>query len=293
MCDVAVDAVLPVRAEHSEGPIWDADTERLWWIDITGRRVHRSVPATGADCSWPVEGQPGGVLMDTTGAVVVGMPDGLAYLDLDDATVTLALEVEGDKPENRLNDIKSDGHGRIWAGSMAYDKGEGKAALHLAANGTVTTVVRDLTISNGPAVDERAGRLYLADTGRMVVDVFDLDAERAELSDRRRLVDCSDEKTWPDGMTVDDEGMLWVALGRSSAVDRYRPDGALDGKVEIPTSNPTSVAFGGTDGGDLYITSSWFDLPQEERDAQPLAGSVFRCRPGVTGPSSPRVRPLH
>jgi sugar lactone lactonase YvrE len=89
-------------------------------------------------------------------------------------------------------------------------------------------------------------------------------------------------------MTVDGEGMLWVALGRAGAVHRYRADGTLDGVVELPTANPTSVAFGGINGGDLYITTSWFDLNAASRSAQPLAGVIFRCHPGVTGPPSPR-----
>ena len=88
-------------------------------------------------------------------------------------------------------------------------------------------------------------------------------------------------------MTVDDDGMLWVALGRAGAVHRYRPDGTLDGVVEVPTTNPTSVAFGGADGGDLYITTSWVDC--EQRADQPLAGAIFRCRPGVTGAALPRL----
>jgi sugar lactone lactonase YvrE len=87
-------------------------------------------------------------------------------------------------------------------------------------------------------------------------------------------------------MTLDDEGMLWVTLGRAGAAHRYRADGTLDGVVELPTTNPTSVAFGGTDGADLYITTSWFDC--EGLEGQPLAGAIFRCRPGVTGRPSPR-----
>ena len=106
------------------------------------------------------------------------------------------------------------------------------------------------------------------------------------MSGRRRLLDLTEAGLWPDGMTVDDEGLLWVALGRAGAVHRYRPDGTLDGVVQVPTSNPTSVAFGGPDGGDLYITTSWVDC--DERAKQPLAGAIFRCRPGVTGPPSPR-----
>ena len=130
--------------------------------------------------------------------------------------------------------------------------------------------------------------MYLADTALFVVDVFDLDPVTGILASRRRFLDFSEAQVWPDGMTVDDEGMLWVALGRAGAVHRYRADGTLNGVVEIPTTNPTSVAFGDIDGADLYITTSWLDLDADSRAAQPLAGAIFRCRPGVTGPPSPR-----
>ena len=152
----------------------------------------------------------------------------------------------------------------------------------------VTRVVADLTICNGPAFDQPRGRLYLADTAIGVIDVFDMDPATGALTDRRRFLDFSAGQVWPDGMTVDDEGMLWVALGRAGAVHRYRADGSLDGVVELPTTNPTSVAFGGTDGGDLYITTSWVDCDESHRGTQPLAGAIFRCRPGVTGRPSPR-----
>jgi sugar lactone lactonase YvrE len=151
-----------------------------------------------------------------------------------------------------------------------------------------TCVVDGLTISNGPAFDEAQGRLYLADTAIGIVDVFDMDPATGALARRRRFLDLSDAQVWPDGMTVDDEGMLWVALGRAGAVHRYRTDGTLDGVVDLPTTNPTSVAFGGLDGGDLYITTSWTDLHPDGRATQPLAGTILRCRPGVTGRPSPR-----
>ncbi len=291
MGDVAVETVLHVRAEHSEGPIWDAPSARLWWVDITGEQLHRFDPASGADRSWSLEGQPGGVVVDTAGEAIVGMPDGLARFDADHQTTTLAIPIEADRPGIRLNDLTADRRGRIWAGTMAYDKAPGHAALYLAEAGVAKQVVGDLTISNGPAIDERSGLCYLADTAPMTVDVFDLDVAGAPLGNRRRLLDFGAEQIWPDGMTVDDEGMLWLALGRSGEVRRYRPDGTLDGVIEIPTSNPTSVAFGG-DGADLYITSSWFDLDAVDRPEQPLAGAVFCCRPGPTGPSSPRATPI-
>jgi sugar lactone lactonase YvrE len=289
MGDIPVEVVLNLRAQHAEGPMWDAATGCLWWVDIAGERVHCFDPVSSQDRSWTTPGQPGGVVLSSAGEPVIATPEGLAVLDPGSGRTDVRVAIEQDKPENRANDVKVDSRGRGWVGTMAYDKRPRNAALYRVDGGRVTPVVHGLTISNGPALDEPQGRLYLADTALCVLDVFDLDPDTGTLSGRRRLLDFSDLQVWPDGMTVDDDGMLWVALGREGEVHRYRPDGALDGFVTVPTSNPTSVAFGGDDGGDLYITTSWVDCDEHSRATQPLAGAIFRCRPGVTGRPSPRL----
>ena len=292
MGDNRVEVALSVRAEHAEGPLWDAAPGRLWWVDITGERVHCFDPQTGTDSSWSTPGQPGGVVLSAAGEPVVASPEGLAVLDRSTGTMDLRVLIEGDKPGNRANDAKTDARGRVWVGTMAYDKRPRSAALYRVEGGKVTRMADGLTICNGPAFDEQRGHLYLADTAISIVDVFDLDPATGTIDRRRRFLDFGDAQVWPDGMTVDDDGMLWVALGRAGAVHRYRADGTLDGVIEVPTSNPTSVAFGGADGGDLYITTSWSDLDTDSRTAQPLAGVIFRCRPGVTGPPAPRYAGL-
>ena len=290
MGDTPVEVALDLRAQHPEGPLWDAESARLWWVDIAGERVHSFDPTAHSDTSWATPGQPGGVVLSAEGEPVVAMPEGLAVLSRSAGTTDLRVPIEQDRPENRANDVKVDSHGRAWVGTMAYDKRPRHAALYRVDGDLTACVVDGLTISNGPAFDELRGRLYLADTALYVVDVFDLDPETGDVSGRRRLLDFGEQHVWPDGMTVDDEGMLWVALGRAGAVHRYRPDGTLDGVVAVPTSNPTSVTFGGADGDDLYITTSWTDC--EDKVAEPLAGAIFRCRPGVTGGPSPRLADL-
>jgi sugar lactone lactonase YvrE len=288
MGDVQVEVALSIRAQHSEGPLWDAASARLWWVDIAGERLHCFNPESSEDSSWHTAGQPGGVVLTATGEPIVAGPEGLAVLDRSTGRTDLCVPIEQDRQENRANDVKVDDRGRAWVGTMAFDKRPENAALYRVDGNTATCVVAGLTISNGPAFDESRGRLFLADTAIGAVDVFDLDAETGALTGRRGFLDFSDAGVWPDGMAVDDEGMLWVALGRAGAVHRYRADGTLDGVVELPTTNPTSVAFGGSDGGDLYITTSWFDLDADGRSVQALAGAIFRCRPGVTGRPSPR-----
>jgi xylono-1,5-lactonase len=288
MGDVPVEVALRLRAEHAEGPLWDGATARLWWVDIAGERVHCFDPESGNHSSWDASGQPGGVVLSAAGEPVVASPEGLALLDRSTGVMDLRVPIERDRPENRANDAKVDGRGRVWVGTMALDKRPRNAALYRVDGGKATCMVEGLTISNGPAFDESQGRLYLADTAIGVIDVFAMDPATGALTDRRRFLDLTAAQVWPDGMTVDDEGMLWVALGRAGAVHRYRADGRLDGVVELPTTNPTSVAFGGLDGGDLYITTSWTDLHPDGRATQPLAGTILRCRPGVTGKPSPR-----
>ncbi len=290
MSDVGVEVVVGAQEGHAESPHWDAATARLWWVNIAGERVHCLDPGSGDIGSWETPGQPGGVILSATGEPVVASPEGLAVLDRGTGRMDLIVPIEQDRPENRANDVKVDDRGRAWVGTMAYDKRPRNAALYRVDHGGVTRVVEGLTISNGPAFDPARARLYLADTALFVVDVFDVEPETGELSGRRRFLDLSDEQIWPDGMTVDDEGGLWVALGRAAAVRRYSADGTLDGAIGLPTTNPTSLVFGGSDGGDLYITTSWVDC---ERPAdEPLAGAIFRCRPGMTGPPSPRCECL-
>ena len=131
-----VEVALSIRAEHAEGPLWDAATARLWWVDITGQRVHCSDPASGNDSSWATAGQPGGVVLGAAGEPVVASPEGLAVLDRSTGTMDLRVPVEQDRPGNRANDVKTDSTGRAWVGTMAYDKRPRDAALYRVDGGT-------------------------------------------------------------------------------------------------------------------------------------------------------------
>ena len=130
MGDIGVEVALSIRAEHAEGPLWNAASARLWWVDITGQRVHCFDPQTGNDSSWSTLGQPGGSGRQRAGEPVVASPEGLAVLDTSTGVMDLRVPIEQDRPRNRANDAKTGGRGRVWVGTVADDKRPRSAALY-------------------------------------------------------------------------------------------------------------------------------------------------------------------
>ncbi|MBA3453258.1 MAG: SMP-30/gluconolactonase/LRE family protein [Deltaproteobacteria bacterium] len=187
----------------------------------------------------------------------------------------------------RMNDGKCDPAGRFWAGSMAYDGRPGAGCLYcLDIDGQVTEILRDVSVSNGLAWTQDGRTMYYIDSALQRVDAFDADPASGAIGNRRPAVPVPTASGIPDGMTLDDDGALWVAMWGGGGVHRYTPDGRLDTIVGVPCANATSCAFGGSDLGDLYITTSPHGLSDADRASQPLAGRLFRFRPGVTGPAA-------
>ena len=210
------------------------------------------------------------------------MRDGFGFLDTATERWELIAEVEADNPGNRMNDGSCDSAGRFWAGTMAFDDSPGAGSLYrLETDHRVVKIFGDVGISNGIGWSPDDTKMYYIDTPTKRVDVFDYDPESGEIANRRPLVEVADCS--PDGLTIDAEGFIWVAMWEGWSVRRYAPDGRLDRVVELPVSAVTSCAFGGLDLSDLYITTASRDLTSEGHQAQPHAGGLFRCRPGVRG----------
>jgi sugar lactone lactonase YvrE len=196
----------------------------------------------------------------------------------------MIAEVEADNPDNRMNDGKCDGAGRFWAGTMGFEPIPGAGALYrLDADRNVTTVLENVTISNGLGWSPDDATMYYIDSSTNRIDAFDYDTETGKIRNRRRLIEVPQEQGMPDGMTVDAEGFLWVALWGGCSVRRYAPDGTPDLVVELPASQITCPTFGGKDLSELYVTSATQGLLEEELQEQPYAGALFCCRPGVAG----------
>jgi sugar lactone lactonase YvrE len=182
-----------------------------------------------------------------------------------------------------MNDGKCDSTGRFWAGTMALDVRPGAGSLYrLGPKRDVERMVTGVTISNGLgwSLDDRL--MYYIDTPHRRVDVFDFDSPAGAIANRRPFVTI-EGPGWPDGMAVDAEGGLWIAIWGGGKVLHYLSDGTLAGGVEVPVSQVSSCGFGGPELRDLYITTAWQNLSPERRAAEPLAGGLFRHRPGVAG----------
>lgn len=278
----------PGRADPAvlgEGPVWNPETERLIWVDILESEVHEYDPGGGEDTLVTRTPQHvGAALPRAGGGLVVNLRDGVGLYDPDGGFRWLAeLPEEG----VRGNDAAVAPDGALWAGTMRYDEAEGGGTLRrVSPGGEVVTVLDRVTISNGLGWSPDGRLLYHIDTPTRRVDVCAVDPASGLVTGRRPFVRVQGPGM-PDGLTVDAAGCVWVALWKGGAVHRYRPDGGLDLSLDLPVTLTTACAFGGPGLRDLYITSATVGLSPAEREAQPLAGSLFVVPDAGQGLPSP------
>lgn len=272
----------------SEGPRWDAQREELLWVDIVGSRLHRARLDTKGllDEVAPVQlDRPvGAVAPAVGGGYVLAAGAGFLFLDSSGTVVELA-QPESGRSDVRMNDGACDPQGRFWAGTMAHDESPGAGVLYrLELDGSCTTVLTGLTISNGIGWSPDGSAMFLSDSGTGTIDIFDFDGSTGEIGGRRTIVRVSEPGVAPDGLTVDDEGSIWVALWGGGALRGYSPEGSLLATVPVPVDRPTSCAFGGPDRATLFITTARHGLDESALARQPDAGRVFRLDGlGVSG----------
>jgi sugar lactone lactonase YvrE len=258
-----------VRAEAAlgEGPTWDAAAGRLLWVDILGSRVHTFDPSTGRRTVRRTDQHVGAAKPRAGGGLVLNLRDGVALLDPDDTFRWLHRDAV---PGRRGNDAAVAPDGSLWAGTMRYDEAPGGGTLsRLTGTGTAEAVLDSVTVSNGTGWSPDGRLMYYIDSPTRRVDVFDTTEGR--VSGRRPLAEIEDGAGFPDGLTVDADGCVWVALWDGGAVRRYTPDGVLDRVVTLPVRRPTACAFGGAGLTDLYITTARTGLSAPH----PLSGSVL------------------
>ncbi len=282
------------RAEHAEGPAWDAARGELLWVDIMAGRLWRASYDGGGlvgERSHDVGHALGAAVPAAAGGWMLAAGEGFAHLAADGSVFVL------DQPESvhggrtRMNDGKCDPAGRFWAGSMAWDARPGAGTLYrLGLDAGLTTVLEGVTVSNGLAWAPDGYTMYYIDTDTHRVDAFDFDPDTGHAGNRRPVVEIPPEQGNPDGMTLDDDGFLWVALWGGRAVHRYDPTGRHVATVHVPATRVSSCCFGGDDRSTLFITTSRQQLTEEQLAAEPDAGRVFRAEPGVAGPPATSYR---
>ncbi|MBI5087061.1 MAG: SMP-30/gluconolactonase/LRE family protein [Acidobacteria bacterium] len=279
-----MELALDAKADLGEGPVWDDQTGRLIWVDIMANRVNLFEPSTKAVRSIDVGAPVGAVAMRASDGLLIALADGLALLSLESEELNRLCELPGVTPAVRMNDGKCDVAGRFWIGTMAYNFQQGAGSLYrLEAGRPPVVILQDLTISNGIDWSPDASRMYFVDSPTRGIDVFDYDPSSGGISGRRTFAEITLEGAVPDGLCVDAEGNVWVALWGGSCVQCFDPNGRLQTTVPVPASQVTSCAFGGADLSDLYITTARGGLSAAQLDSQPQAGGLFRIRPGVKG----------
>jgi sugar lactone lactonase YvrE len=270
----------PAPGILSEGPRWHGEAGELLWVDILGSKMHRARVTDdvdpGAMTTLAVDRHVGAVAPAVGGGYVLAAATGFLFLDEDGAIREMAQPEEG-HTDVRMNDGACDRSGRFWAGTMAYDESPGAGVLYrLELDATCTRVLTGLSISNGIGWSPDNTVLYLADSGTRTVDAFSYDESSGNLGAKRTLVHIDEPGVVPDGLTVDTDGGLWVALWGGGAVRRYSPDGQLLLTVELPVDRPTSCAFGGPGEASLFVTTARVGLDERTLRRQPHAGRVFR-----------------
>jgi sugar lactone lactonase YvrE len=270
-------------AEHGEGPVWSPSWGGLRWVDTFAGDL-LALGDDGTVIKRHLDRAIGALRPRAGGGMVVALERRFALTGPADEEPR-PLDELWDTPGVQFNDGGTDPQGRFYCGSMAVDNTPGAGSLYrLDPDGSVRIVLREITVSNGIGWSPDGGTVYYIDTPTMRVDAFDHDPYRG-LSGRRPLVHFDPADGVPDGLAVDADGHLWVAMHRGGTIHRYRPDGTFDGLVEVPVRNVTACTFGGLRLDQLFITTSRRGMGDA---AEPAAGALFRADVGVTGlPAAP------
>jgi sugar lactone lactonase YvrE len=278
---------LPARAELGERPVWDPAGDGLLWVDINAGRVHRFSPDTGADEVIIDLGVPVGAAAPRGGGgFVLAAADGFRFAGPDGAMEGRPLRPPGMGAGVRFNDGACDPAGRFWAGTVAADRRDGAGLLYRLDPDRHVTVMRDgITESNGIGWSPDGTVMYFIDSGEPEprVRVFSYDMATGRIGDGADLITFAPTDGIPDGLVVDAQGGLWIAMWNGGEVRRYSAAGGLLDTVALPVSCPTCPGFGGPRLRDLYVTSAWQGMDAAARAAEPLAGHLFRITATASG----------
>ena len=280
------------KAQLGEGPVWDARTQTLYWVDIFAKRIFAE-----SDILAELDGYVGCIAPRQSGGLIVALSGvasetnhadevrlRFASLETDSAKSAL-LSVLADEPSgNRFNDGKCDPRGRFLAGTMSMNETDSTGSLYSFDGKTITKLLSNVTVSNGMTWSPDYKTFYYIDTPTREVRAFDYDLETGAIANPRVVVYVPDSLGWPDGMTSDIQGNLWIAMWGGAKVTRWNPNtGELLEQIPIPAMNVSSCVFGGRNLNELYLTSARIGLDEAVLKQYPLTGGVFRLETTVEG----------
>lgn len=286
--------ILDARADLGEGPAWETINGRLYWVDIRAGFLHCYDPRSGSDQAHhfdepvccvapcrPTWKSPGGL----NGDLVLALKSGLVLFNQASEEREDLARPEAQLPGNRFNDGKCDPAGRFLAGTMDDAEMEASGSLYsYSPDGSLKPLLKGVRISNGLTWSPDGGTFYHIDTPTRQVTAFDYDLAGGDIANPRPVVTVPAEMGWPDGMTADAEGMLWVAMWAGAKITRWDPvTGKLLEAIPIPAWNVSACAFGGPDLTDLYVTTARKGMSAEQLAVYPLSGALFRIRTKIRG----------
>ncbi len=274
---ISINTVINHACVLGEGPVWDAKRNIICWIDILKGEIHQFSPEHKKHKIIPVHQKIGSVVICKDGNFLAALKNGLAFINRENGKIKMIANPEEHLSNNRLNDGKCDAAGRFWVGSMSLveDKAAGSVYV-LEKDLSIFKKIENVTIPNGVAWSLNHQTFYFIDTPTYEVVAYHYDKNTGSISNKKTIIKIAKEDGFPDGMTIDSEGMLWIAHWDGWQVTRWNPaTGEKIVAIKLPVAKVTSCSFGGKNLEDLYITSAKIGLSENELAQQPLAGCLF------------------
>ena len=286
------------RAALAECPLWSGAEQKLYWVDISGRRINRFDPASGENKSWPMPCEPGCIALAASGGLVAALRDGFYRFFPANGELRKIADAPYDTKRFRFNDGRCDAVGRFWAGAMFEPRTSEMAGVYCLDHGAVREgwgpeKTLGVKVSNGMAFTIDGEHVFQSDTPNHVIYQFPFDAITGNVGARKIFARCPDNRTdpsyggRPDGAAIDGEGNYWSAQYEGSRVLRFSPQGDITGIIPVPAKRVTMVAFGGVDLRTLYITTAREGASEQERLRDVNAGGIFACEVDVAGRAEP------
>ena len=275
-----------------ESPLWDEQTQCLYWLDIRRPTLRRLNPGSGQVDSWPLPDLAGSIALTDDHRLLVALPQQIALFNPVTGTMTPFVEPPPQPDGHRFNDGRCDAQGRFWVGTMHNVTRAPEGVLYrLEGNGPMVPVRTGISIPNSLAFSPDGRTMYFADSLRYAIFAHDYDLTTGTMG-AERLFAASEPPAFADGSAVDAEGFLWNAQFNGGQLVRYAPDGRIDRVIPLPVRRPTCCAFGGPDLDLLYITTASQNMSEADMQAEPLAGALLVIKVGVRGLPEPRFSHL-